>query len=160
MKHIIVFGLIAASILFFATRKSDLDKLLVPVTVYSEEQVGNRFVEPPTTLPTTPSSVAEYGVFTIVYFHDDQCPGCMKLDKDLVDFSQVRPDVAIRKVRMRVDGDAYWTAIRDYQWKIYASPCILIFGTNGKLIAADIGTDYDGTELLYKWMKKELEKAG
>lgn len=161
MKHVLAFVALAAAIFFFATRKSDLDILMVPAANFTQEQVGNRFVEiDPRLLPTTPGFFAERGVVTVVYFHDDQCPGCLQLDKNLIDFLRVRPDVAVRKISMSLNGDAYWKAIHDYQWRIYMAPCILIFGKNGKLIAADDKTDASGYDLLMTWMNKELEKTG
>jgi len=160
LKHIFVFVLLALGILYLATKKSDLDILMIPVTGYTEAQTGNRFVEvDPGKLPISPKELAEYGVVTVVYFHDDTCPGCRRLDSELDDFLHVRPDVAVRKVHLSLNGDAYYDAIKNYKWKIYMAPCILIFGKNGKLIAADDRTDSSGQELLEEWIAKELQKA-
>ena len=115
MRHLVVLLSLALGIYFLATKKSDVDILMVPATNYTKEQVGNRFVEvAQDRLPIKPKDLAEYGVITVVYFHDDTCPGCQKLDRDLDDFMHVRPDVAIRKVRMSLNGDAYYKAIKDY----------------------------------------------
>ena len=160
MKHVFVFVLLAVGIAYLAIRKSDLDILMIPVTGYTEEQTGNRFVEvDPVKLPISPRDLAEYGVVTVVYFHDDTCHGCRTLDRELEDFLRVRPDVAVRKVRLSLNGDAYYDAIKNYRWKIYMAPCVLIFGKNGKLIAADDRTDSSGQELLEEWISKELKKA-
>jgi len=149
MRHIVVLLIVALGIYLLATRKSDLDILMAPVANYAEAQVGNRFVEVDRDkLPITPKDLAESGVVTVVYFHDDTCYGCGRLDRDLNDFLRVRPDVAVRKVRMSLNGDAYYQAIKDYQWKIYTAPCILIFGKDGKLIAADERTNSTGQDLL------------
>ncbi|MFZ6752811.1 TlpA family protein disulfide reductase [Undibacterium sp. Dicai25W] len=159
MKHILIFLTIGVSILILATRKSALDIVLLSTVNYSSEQVGNRFLEvEESRLPISPKDLVQPGVITIIYFHDIKCPGCLKMDRDMEDFVKIRPDVAIRKIAMSVDGDAYNKAIRDYRWKIYSAPCILIFGKNGKLIAADEKLNFAGSELLREWMEKEFER--
>ena len=160
MKHIVIFIVIASSIFFLAIRKSDLDKLMVPVTGYSEAQVGNRFVDiDPSRLPIAAKELAEPGVTTVVYFHDSQCHGCRQLDQNLTDFLRVRPDVAVRKVSISPGKNGYSDAIRNYRIRIYMTPFILVFGSNGKLIAGDDRTDGPGYDLLEKWMIAELKKA-
>ena len=160
MKHIIVLVLVAAGILYLATRKSTLDVLMTPETHYTAQQTGNRFVDvDPAILPVSPDHFAESGVITVVYFHDDTCPGCRSLDQELDAFLRVRPDVAVRKIAMTLNGDAYYDVIRNYRWRVYTAPCILIFGKNGELIAADDRTDSAGQDLLEEWMSKELERA-
>ena len=160
MKHIVVFIVIASSIYFLAIRKSDLDKLMIPATGYSETQVGNRFVDiEPSRLPITPYELVEPGVTTVVYFHDAQCHGCRQLDRNLTDFLRVRPDVAVRKVSISPGKDGYSEAIRNFRSRIYMTPFILIFSSNGKLIAGDDRTDGKGYDLLEKWMVAELKRA-
>lgn len=160
MRHLLVLLLLVVGIVYFATHKSDVDKLMVPVTGYTEAQTGNRFVQvDESLLPVTPHYLAVPGVTTIVYFHDKNCGACIQMDRNLVDFLRMRPDVAVRKVSMTVEGDAYYKAIRDFKWKVYMSPGILIFDKKGKLIAADEGTDFSGGALLDEWMEKEAKKA-
>jgi hypothetical protein len=160
LKHIIVLVLVAAGILYLATRKSSLEILMTPEQQYTAQQTGNRFVNvDPALLPVSPAHFAVPGVITVVYFHDDNCPGCHRLDQELDDFLRVRPDVAVRKIAMALNGDAYYDAIKNYRWRIYTAPCILIFGKDGKLIAADERTDSTGQDLLEEWISKELEKA-
>ncbi len=158
MKHFVILALLVLGIVLLANRTSDVDKLMIPVTGYSASQVGNRFIEMnPADLPTTPDRLAEPGVITVVYFHDDTCPGCLQLDGNLDDFLRVRPDVAVRKIR--ISSDTFEKTSKDYQWNIYATPCILLYGKNGKLIAADRGSKGAGQDLLEDWIGKELEKA-
>lgn len=159
MKHVLVFALVALGIYYLAIRKTDLDVLMVPVANYTEEQVGNRFVEiDPERLPIAPWQLAESGVITVVYFYDEQCPSCRVLDGNLADFLRVRPDVSVRKVRVGPEEKDFAKANVDYQWRIFMSPCILIFGKGGKLIAADDRTETTGQKLLYKWINAELRK--
>ncbi|AZP14109.1 hypothetical protein [Undibacterium parvum] len=160
MKHVMVFVVLGLSIYFLAIKKSDIDLLMVPVANYSEAQAGNRFADVmPSQLPITPKLLAEVGVVTVVYFHDENCSGCLQLDRNIADFLVVRPDVAVRKVSMSPGKNGYSDAIRDYQWKIYMAPCILIFDKNRKLIAADEKTNATGQDLLEKWMARELDHS-
>lgn len=160
MKHFLVMLILAGGALFFATKKSPVEKLMIPVTGPAAASGGSKFaVIDPAVLPVTPSFLAVPGVTTIVYFHDKNCVNCIKMDVDVDDFLRLRPDVAVRKVSIAVEGDAYYKAIRDFQWKVYLSPSFVIFDKNGKMIAADEGTDDAGSELLTEWMVKEAEKA-
>jgi hypothetical protein len=160
MKHLLVVAALLFGIYWLGFKKSDLERLLVPVGVYAESQVGERFIEPDAVpFPTTPDQLAESGVTTIVYFRDDDCSGCRDLDRDLAALLRVRPDVAVRKVAIRPGENGYSEAIRKYRWRIYMSPCILIYGENGKLVAADDGTDSAGYDLLMEWIRRELTLA-
>jgi hypothetical protein len=160
VKHLAVVGALVLAICLLAFKKSDLDLLLTPARNYAESQVGNRFVElPPGSFPVTPDRLAEPGVTTIVYFRDDDCAGCRDLDRDLQALLRVRPDVAVRKVAIRPGDNGYSEAIGKYHWRIYMSPCVLLYGPDGKLIAADDRTDAAGYELLMEWMRLELTLA-
>ena len=160
MKHwLIVLALLGAT-LFLATRQSAVERLMVPVTGAAAARGGSQFVQiDPGLLPVTPSYLAEPGTHTIVYFHDKTCENCAKMDQDIEDFLKLRPDVAVRKVSISVEGDAYYKAIRDFQWKVYMSPSFVIFDRKGKLMAADEALDDSGSELLHEWMVKEADKA-
>jgi hypothetical protein len=160
MKHLLVVATLLFGIYWLGFKKSDLDSLLVPVETYAQSQVGERFIEPGAVpLPTTPDRLAESGVTTVVYFRDDACSGCRDLDRDLAALLRVRPDVAVRKVAISPGKDGYSEAIRKYRWRIYMSPCVLIYGQNGKLIAADDRTDAAGYDLLMEWIRRELTLA-
>jgi hypothetical protein len=160
MKHYLVVLALFGGALYFATMKSPLEQLMIPVTGAAAAQGGSRFaVIDPALLPVTPAYLAVPGVTTIVYFHDKTCANCIKMDVDVDDFLRLRPDVAVRKVSITVEGDAYYKAIRDFKWKVYMAPSFIIFDKHGKMIAADQATDDAGSELLTAWMVKEAEKA-
>lgn len=160
MKHFLVVLALACGAVFFAMKKSPVEKLMIPVTGAAAAKGGSRFaLIDPKVLPVTPAYLAVPGVTTIVYFHDKNCVNCIKMDRDVDDFLRLRPDVAVRKVSITVEGDAYYKAIRDFKWKVYLSPSFIIFDKHGKMIAADEATDDSGSELLTEWMVKEAEKA-
>lgn len=142
MKHVAVFAALGAAILWLAFKPSTLDELAYLDPVANVGEGRNIFVEAdPAKLPVTPAYFAVPGHLSVVVFHDKDCGACIALERSLVDFSRNRPDVAIRKVDIALDvGDrspAYYTAIANYQWALYAAPTVLIYGADGKLIAAD-----------------------
>jgi hypothetical protein len=160
MKHFLVVLLLGGGALFFALRTPPVEKLMIPSTGAIAARGGSMFVDiAPEKLPVTPAYLAERGLTTIVYFHDKACANCAIRDRDIDDLLRVRPDVAVRKVSISPDGGAYYKAIRDFQWKVYMSPSVIIFDKDRKMVAADEGVDDEGSELLYEWMAKEAEKA-
>lgn len=160
MKHWLVVLALLGGALFLATRESAIERLMVPVTGAAAARGGSKFVAvDPLLLPVKPGFLAEPGTATIVYFHDKTCENCAKMDQDIDDFLKLRPDVAVRKVSISVEGDAYYKAIRDFQWKVYMSPSFIIFDRKGKMMAADEALDDSGSELLHEWMVKEADQA-
>lgn len=164
MKPWMVFAVLAAAIAWLILKPSDLDKLSRPppaaVLARAVEPGGNTFVDVSQLKRTvTPHYFTVPHRTTVVIFHDDTCPACVDLDRNLADFTRLRPDVAIRKVRITLNGNAYYSAIRNYRWPIYLMPCVLIFNSDGKLIAADEKTNADGGDLLNRWMDREARRA-
>lgn len=164
MKQVLIFALLAGAIAWLALKPSALDKLSMPPPARELARAvapgGNAFVAvEPALLPVTPHYFAVAHRATVVIFHDDTCPACRDLDRNLEDFTRLRPDVAIRKIRITLNGDAYYRAIRDYRWKIYLMPCVLIYDQDGKLVAADEKTDASGGALLDRWMLREAERS-
>ena len=161
MKHFIVICLIIAGIVFLSLRKTDLEVLMKPANkVFAGTNAGNHFVNiDPAMLPMSPQQFVEPGLVTIVYFHYEKCPACNSLDSDLEAFSISRPDVAIRKIAIDPEKDGIEKSIRDFQWPIWSSPTILIYGTKGELIAADERLNNGGQNLLEEWITAELDKA-
>lgn len=164
MKHWLIFAVLAAALAWFVLKPSPLDKLNKPPSASelarAAEPGGNSFVDVSSlSQPVTPHYFAVPHRTTVVIFHDNTCPACVKLDGDLEDFTRLRPDVAIRKIRITLNGDAYYSAIRNYRWKIYLMPCVLIFNADGKLVAADHATNAAGGNMLERWMNREAERA-
>lgn len=164
MKHWLVFAILGATLAWLILKPSPLDQLSKRPSAQSLAQAvepgGNTFVEvPDAVLPVTPHYFAVPHRTTVVIFHDLTCPACLRLDRDLQDFTKLRPDVAIRKIHINLDGNAYYRAIGNFRWPIFLMPCVLIFDEHGKLIAADHKTSDDGGELLSRWMQREAERA-
>ena len=90
-----------------------------------------------------------------MYFFSDSCPGCKRLDIDLEQFIDARPDVAVRKFDLGYEwtgDDAYNT----YKLPIGKTPFIHIYDSSGQLISEDSGLEGEGFKMLKKWMTAEL----
>jgi hypothetical protein len=164
MKHVVILAALVAAIAWLVLQPSALDQLSKPPTAAALARMtapaGNQFVTVDRVLmPVTPSYFAVPHRITVVVFHDDTCPNCGELDRNLEDFGRLRPDVAIRKIHITLNGDAYYQAIRDYRWNIYLMPCVLIYDRDGKLVAADEKTNADGGDMLTRWMNREADRA-
>ena len=164
MKPWLVFAVLGAAIAWLVLKPSTLDQLSTPPSVRELSRAsgpgGNSFVDVSGLKRTvTPHYFAVPHRTTIVIFHDDTCPACRDLDRNLEDFTRLRPDVAIRKVRITLDGNAYYRAIRNYRWNIYLMPCVLIYDADGKLVVADHETNAAGGNMLDRWMNREAVRA-
>lgn len=158
MKHIVVLALLAAGIYYFGFRGSEVERLLKPVSPAPATVVQDAFVQPD--YRVTPIDDRQYlvdGQYTVIYYHWSQCPGCQRLDGDLPRFLGLRKDVVVRRLALANNWSTEG-ALHDFGRNIGASPFILIFGPNGKLIAADEGTGRKGFNLLYEWLNDVYEK--
>ena len=154
-KNLILFGLIAVGIYYFGFRKSDLDTLMIPAAELATGTEANIFVHPD--YKYVPIHDEDYIVnrsFTIVYYHQDGCPGGPHLDGDLDHFLKLRKDVAIRKIELVT---ATWV-YGDFSRNIGLVPFIVIYGPDGKVIRADDGQKNSAYKLLYDWMNAEFKK--
>lgn len=99
------------------------------------------------------------GHHSIIVYHQPTCPDCRRLDALLERFVTVRRDVAVRKIDLgeRWSADSARRSFgRD---RIWWTPFIVIYGPDGKQIAADDGSRRDGWTLLKAWIDAELERA-
>ncbi|MHB1233721.1 MAG: hypothetical protein ACYCZQ_14240 [Burkholderiales bacterium] len=154
VKNIIVFGLIAIGIYYFGFRKTDLDTLMKPATELAADTEANIFVKPD--YRNAPIHDQDYVVnkaFTVVYYHQNSCTGCQRLDGDLGHFLALRKDVAIRKIELE---DSWVPA--DFTRNIGLIPFIVIYGPDGKMIRADDAQKQGAFKLLYDWMNAEFKK--
>ena len=154
VRNIIVFGLIAIGIYYFGFRKTDLDILMKPATELAADTEANIFVKPD--YQNVPIHDQDYIVdkaFTVVYYHQDSCAGCQRLDRDMSHFLELRKDVAFRKIEL-VDS---WVPA-NFSRNIGLVPFIIIYGPDGKVIRADEGQKNVAFKLLYDWMNAEFKK--
>lgn len=102
-------------------------------------------------------NLLEPGHITVVEFYTDSCPGCRRLRGDLHRFLPLRPDVAVKMVRMPNDWNVPW-AKRQFHLNIHFTPFIQIYDATGKLVVADDGEDDDANHALYNLMNAEIRK--
>jgi hypothetical protein len=158
MKYVIGAIVLGIAIYYFGIRGSDVERLLMPVTAAPESIVQDSHVEfDQRSLPLNDTTYLEAGQYTIIYYHWAQCPACRQLDSQLPPFLNLRKDVVVRRIQLANNWSTRG-ALRDFNRNIGATPFILIFNPEGKLVAADEGTGRNGSDLLYKWMNAELEK--
>ena len=98
------------------------------------------------------------GLPTIIEFYNDSCIGCRQLDQNYKNFLRLRPDVAVRRIQVpdRWDPQELW---QEHRLRIVAIPHIMVYGPDGKLIAADDGDHKAGFDFLYRWMDSEAREA-
>ena len=91
----------------------------------------------------------EPGLPTIIEFYTDACAGCRVLHGHFKKFLRLRPDVAVRQIRLPNDWQPQrvW---RDHNVKVGFTPFIIIYGSDGELIAQDEGRSSKGFDYLYK----------
>jgi hypothetical protein len=139
----------------FTADPSPLDQLLtVPKTAFDP---GYRDIE--IIIPETDLSLsAEPGRITVFVFTSDSCPSCEKLDRFLRMLTGRRGDVAVRLI----DVGYRWSSQQvrmDYGINIATVPHVVIYGSDGKLIARDDGREKEALELLCEWVNTELRRS-
>ncbi len=98
------------------------------------------------------------GLPTIIEFYSETCIGCRQLHQSYTRFLSLRPDVAVRRIKLpdRWDPQKLW---EEHRIRIFAIPHIVIYGPDGQLIAADDGDKKDGFDFLHRWMASEIRKS-
>jgi hypothetical protein len=95
---------------------------------------------------------------TVFVFCTSYCPSCKRLQgRDFGVFLPLRPDVAIRHVRLR-KGWNHDSVRAQYGLNFGFTPHIIVYGPDGRLIAQDDGQDRSGRKFLNKWMKDEFDR--
>ena len=146
MLKIIGIITVIAIVFYFSTKNNDLDFLLQETSYTKSVQSGLRDVE-----TTDLHSLAEFGMFTVVELYTDSCSACRKLKKNYDRFLPLRPDVSVRRVNIQSNWRVKETSEK-YSVNIRATPHILIFDKNGKLMTQDDGKDKTAYVTLQKWI--------
>ncbi len=90
------------------------------------------------------------GHHTVLVFYVD-CPSCEALDEHLRTLARLRPDVAIRKVRLT------WDLARVFH--VEHLPHVVVYDHRGRVLGADRGASMEGLELLLAWIRLERARA-
>lgn len=104
-----------------------------------------------------PENHREFGLPTVIEFWTLTSPECNELHKTYPAFLAARPDVVIKQV---VIASSWKTATIKQRFDIdmAAVPYVMIYGTDGKLVAQDVGRKRAGTDFLKKWIAMETRK--
>jgi hypothetical protein len=96
--------------------------------------------------------------YTVIVYHQETCPDCRRLDGQLATFITLRKDVVVRKI----DLGKNWSskqAMLDFGRRIWWTPFVVVYGTDGRLLVADDGGKRDAGEFLQRWMQEELANS-
>lgn len=154
MRNLLILLVIAGAVYHFFFRSPDTIDVL---GVESEYQGGIETITNTNPRRFNVNDLAEPGQLTVVEFYTESCGACKKLRRHYDKFLKLRPDVAIKRVRMPDRWSVKW-ARRQFHLNIGATPFIHIYDTQGELIAADSGRGGDGRETLYEWMNDEMRR--
>ena len=146
MLKISALVVIAAIVYYTAFKDDHLDMLMQDVSYTKSVQSGLRDVQ-----TSDLHSLAEFGMFTVVELYTDSCPACRRLKKIYDRFLPLRPDVSVRRVNIQSNWKVK-EASEKYSVNIRATPHVLIFDKNGRLMTEDEGKDKTAYMTLQKWM--------
>ena len=98
----------------------------------------------------------EEGRTTVFVVSQSTCSNCRTLEGHLKQFLVLRPDVAIRFIRL---GDQWkQDRLAGMDINVRSVPHVLIYDGEGDLVAADDGLDKAGLNLLWRWISTEIRK--
>lgn len=98
------------------------------------------------------------GRITVWVFYERRNSACYRMSNHLRDLSQARPDVVIMKVcldPLEPVAHQSWSGL----YYIEDVPHVILFGTDGKVLASDAGSDHAARLLLFEWMKEEATRS-
>lgn len=102
------------------------------------------------------AGLRQSGRINVFTFYAEDCPGSQKLRGYIERFTNIRPDVTFQMV----DLGQKWRQ-RDlekaYGIELASVPHVMIYTSDGALLAGDTRTNKVGLELLCDWMKREVE---
>ena len=150
---------LAGGVDYFLKPVEPIDVLLDSVnTVQADDQSGMQVTRSAGGSGFDITTLAVPGKITVVDFYVDWCSTCKKLKRHYQQLIEVRPDVAIRRVKMKENWDQKW-AKREFGLDIRGTPHVIIFAQDGSILAADGDSQRQGYELLYQWMRSEIIKS-
>ncbi|MBL7221609.1 MAG: hypothetical protein ISS69_15975 [Phycisphaerae bacterium] len=99
--------------------------------------------------------LCQRGRVNVFTFYSDNCPGSRKLCGYIGRFTQMRPDVTFQMV----DLGPQWRRKDCYQaygLELGSVPHVMIYDSDGSLLARDTRNGKDGLNLLVDWINKEV----
>ena len=144
---------------YYYIERSMLGSVIPVMPALSSSVPANIFVQPDyRRLPIDTAVYALPGHYTVIVFHQQRCPDCQRLDRELKEFLKLRTDVAVRKIDL---GPSWSTedTLREFNRKIWWTPFVEIYGPGAELLQADNGGKRKAWNLLNEWIVYELAKA-
>lgn len=134
-----------------------VERLLAAPNSFPANSLGGirKVILPSANLP----GLCQRGRVNVFAFCFDSCPGSRKLRGYLGRFTKMRPDVAFQVV----DLGPQWRrkdCEQAYGIKIGSVPHVMIYDSDGILLAGDTRESKEGLELLLEWMNKEVAARG
>lgn len=158
MKNILIILVIV--VLIYKFNKPDVIPMLMN-TAHSAQVNSSSGIQDKSSVGGPGFNVSElsvYGQVTVVDFYVSKCPACKQLTKNHQRLLKVRPDLAIRRVRMKDKWTSQWAQER-YDLDIKSTPHVIIFDAQGEVIIQDDGNYKGGYKYLFKWLNEELNRA-
>ena len=134
-----------------------IERLLeTPESFPANSQAGIRQVALPS---ANLAGLCQRGRINVFAFYSDSCPGSRQLRGYIGGFTKLRPDVAFQMV----DLGAQWRQ-KDYKTaygiELGSVPHVMIYDSEGTLLAGDDRSSKGGLELLSDWINREIETRG
>jgi len=143
----------AAALRDLTAETPPIERLLDTPKSFPANSIGGmREVTPPS---ADLAGICQGGRVNVFTFYSNSCPGSRKLCAFVRGFTNIRPDVAFQMVNL---GDqsrgSDFEAL--YGIKVQSVPHIMIYDTEGTLLAGDDRQSKAGLELLCDWINKEV----
>ena len=105
------------------------------------------------------AGLCQRGRVNVFTFYSDSCEGSLKLRQYIGRFTNLRPDVTFQMVDLGPEWRQkdHETA---YGIKLASVPHVMIYDSDGALLAGDTRGSKGGLELLLDWMNKEVAARG
>jgi hypothetical protein len=161
MKRIYFWGLIGLFIISCSSlfgcsgSESGGNRMVAYGSDEAEDEAGLEVVEPEGEFLAEDYIIS--GLPTVILFGTKMCPGTKRLKTQFKQFLNLRSDVAVRQIYLPNDWQPD-DVREEYQIDVGSVPHIIIYDSDGELVAQDEGRDKKGFEFLYKWMNDEIQK--
>lgn len=137
--------------------RSEGERLADLAPLAATEASGMHIVDGTHRLYYSIDDLAEWDIFTVVVFYTETCLACRQLNGGLKQFLEIRPDVAIREVRMPKYWSTDW-ASSAYGLDIGSTPHVRVYDPQRQLLAKDEGLHKEGYHLLLDWVNTTFQR--
>jgi hypothetical protein len=102
------------------------------------------------------TGLRQSGRINVFTFYSDSSEGSQKLRRYIERFTNIRPDAAFQIL----DLGPQWRQVdceKTFGIKLDSIPHVMIYDSDGTLLAGDTRNSKDGLELLLNWMRREVD---